>query len=114
MRQLTARLIFGAVLAMVAVWAAQIVWAAQGVPQRRPRPGDYPPWEVKVVQPYEISPARYRQVTERELNDVAIQGWELVGIAPYTYLNEERGKEKTMVTQTYPTYIFKRLRKEPN
>ena len=58
-------------------------------------------------------PARYRQVTEHDLNDLAFQGWDLVGIAPYTYLNEERGKEKTMVTQTYPAYIFKRLRKEP-
>jgi len=52
-------------------------------------------------------------VTERELNEVAYQGWELVGIAPCTSLNEERGKEKTMVTQTYPSYVFKGLRKDP-
>ena len=106
MRQLTARLLLGLVVAGVLLVAAQVL-----VP-RKARPGDYPAWEVKVVQPAEITPARYRQVTERELNDVAIQGWELVGIAPYTYLNEERGKEKTMVTQTYPSYVFKRLRKE--
>ncbi len=105
MRQLTARLLFGLALAVAILAAAQMV--------RKGRPRDYPAWEVKVVQPSEITPARYRQVTERELNDVADQGWELVGIAPYTYLNEERGKEKTMVTQTYPSYIFKRLRKEP-
>ncbi len=105
MRLLTARLLLMAALAAVILLAAQMA---------RPRKTDFPPWEVKVVQPLEISPARYRQVTERELNDLAYQGWELVGIAPYTYLNEERGKEKTMVTQTYPTYIFKRLRKEPN
>ena len=108
MRQLTARLLFGFGLAVVVLVAAQMV------PLRKGRSSDYPPWEVKVVQPYEISPARYRQVTERELNEVAVQGWELVGVAPYTYLNEERGQDRTMVTQTYPTYIFKRLRKEPN
>lgn len=105
MKQFTARLLLGLVLTMAVVAAAQVL--------RKGRPRDYPAWEVKVVQPVEVTPARYRQVTERELNDVADQGWELVGIAPYTYLNEERGKEKTMVTQTYPSYIFKRLRKEP-
>lgn len=106
MRHLTARLLLGTLVAVALLVGAQVL-----VP-RKARPSDYPPWEVKVVQPVEISPARYRQVTERELNDVAIQGWELVSVAPYTYLNEERGKEKTMVTQTYPTYVFKRLRKE--
>lgn len=104
MKPLTARLLVG--IAFAALLAAQML------PSRKARAGDYPAWEVKVIQPSEISPARYRQVTERELNDVALQGWELVGVAPYTYLNEERGKEKTMVTQTYPSYVFKRLRKE--
>ncbi len=107
MRQLTARVVFG-----LAIFGLVGLVTAQMLPPRRGRVRDYPAWEVKVVQPAEMTPARYRQVTERELNEVADQGWELVGLAPYTYLNEERGKEKTMVTQTYPSYVFKRLRKE--
>ncbi|MBY0506667.1 MAG: DUF4177 domain-containing protein [Bryobacteraceae bacterium] len=87
---------------------------AQTPQPRRKRSGDYPVWEVKVLQPVEVTPARYRQVTERELNDLAYEGWELVSMTPFTYLNEERGKEKTMVTQTYPSYVFKRQRKELN
>ncbi len=110
MRQLTARLLLVSAVGVMVLWAAQVT--TQVIPVKRSRPGDYPAWEVKVVQPVEISPARYRQVTEMELNQVALDGWELVGVSPYTYLNEERGRDRTMVTQTYPSYVFKRLRRE--
>jgi len=43
------------------------------------------------------------------------QGWELVGVTPFVYRNEERNNgemhgPKPVVTQTYPAYFFKRQR----
>ena len=82
--------------------------------QRRPGAGttDYPQWEFKALLPAEMSPARYRHVSDNEVHSLAAQGWELVSVAPYVYLNEERGPEgrKLAVTQTYSAFYFKRLR----
>ncbi len=98
--------------------ATALVWA-----QRRPSPDIVPPgrrdtshapWEFKAVFPLETSPARYRQVALSELDQISRDGWELVSVTPYVYLNEERGPDgrKAVVTQTYPAYFFKRPRKE--
>jgi len=69
-------------------------------------------WEITAVLPREISPARYAQVSEGELNRMAEEGWQLVSVAPYVLLNEERGPEdrRESVTQTYPAYYFQRSR----
>jgi hypothetical protein len=92
----------------MAVAAALILWA-----QQHDRPVT-PAYEVKSVLPRETSPAQYRQVDERELQGLAEQGWQLVGVVPYIYKNEERGTPdlapRPMVTQTYPAYFFQRLR----
>lgn len=69
------------------------------------------PFELKSVFPQEVSPGEFRQVDQRELERLAEQGWELVGVVPYVYRNEERGDPKTLrpvVTQTYPAYFLKR------
>lgn len=72
----------------------------------------YPAYEYRSVFPQEVTPARYRQVDAAELNRLALDGWELVSVTPYVYLNEERGPEggKQVATQVYPAYFFKRLR----
>ncbi len=69
-------------------------------------------WEVRTLLPREHAPARYTQVQKSEVDQLAAEGWELVAVTPYIYLNEERGQEgrKLIVTQTYPAYYFKRLR----
>jgi hypothetical protein len=73
-----------------------------------------PAFEVRALFPREVSPARYEQVDQRELQTLAEQGWELVSVEPFVYRNEERGGErvypKPTVTQTYPAYFFKRVR----
>jgi hypothetical protein len=76
------------------------------------RPAQYPIWEVKTLLPQERSPARYTQVQQYDVDRMAAEGWELVAVTPYVYLNEERGQEghKLMVTQTYQAYYFKRLK----
>ena len=74
-----------------------------------------PRWEYRQILPQETSPARYKQVEEWEVRAAANEGWELVGVSPFVYLNEERGAEgqpKRMVTQTYPGFYFKRLRRD--
>lgn len=74
-----------------------------------------PQWDVELVLPREISPARYRQVTDAELRRMTDQGWEPIGVTPYTLLNEERGPEgrKQAVTQVYPAYMFRRMVQRP-
>ncbi len=88
--------------------AAVLLWG------QRVRPADYAVYEVKSVFPHETSPAQYRQVQTSEIQSLTDQGWELVGVVPYIYKNEERGTPdlapRPMVTQTYPAYFFKRLR----
>ena len=58
-----------------------------------------------------MAPARHRQVDPWELTRLGIEGWELVGVTPYVYQNEERGPDgqKKVVTQVYPAYFFKKL-----
>ncbi len=81
---------------------------------QREAPPAYSPYEVKALFPHEVSPARFEQVDDRELQMLAGQGWELVSVMPYVYRNEERGSAnvtpRPMVTQTYPAYFFKRIR----
>ena len=86
--------------------AVVLAWAQRVTPKDQ--------YELKLVFPREISPARYEQVDARELQILADQGWELVSVMPYIYRNEERGTPemapRPMVTQTYPAYFFKRMK----
>jgi hypothetical protein len=99
----------GLLLSGIAVAAALILWAQE----QRERPVT-PAYEMKAVLPRETSPAQYQQADQRELQGLAEQGWQLVGVVPYVYKNEERGTPdlapRPMVTQTYPAYFFQRLR----
>jgi hypothetical protein len=99
------RIIAAAVLFLV---AAVFLWA-----QYRVVP-DSVHLEVRSVFPREVTPGKYEQVDQRNLQTLADQGWELVSVMPYVYRNEERGPElqgpKPVVTQTYPAYFFKRVR----
>lgn len=96
-------------LGILAIAVVVFAWAQRSPPQE---PKDV--YELKLVFPREIAPARYEQVEQRELQLLANQGWELVSVMPYIYRNEERGTPemtpRPMVTQTYPAYFFKRLR----
>lgn len=95
------------VLCLLAV-CALLLWAQRGRFYL-----ESAPFEVKQVFPREISPGRYQQVDARELQVLAEDGWELVSVTPYIYLNEERGPsnaQRPVVTQTYPAYFFKRLK----
>ena len=69
-----------------------------------------PAWEMKALLPQEVSPGRYIQVPNHDLDRMAAAGWQLVSVTAYVILNEERGPEgrKTAVTQTYPGYFFQR------
>ena len=73
----------------------------------------YAPLDVRSVFPREVSPGKYEQVSQAELQSLATQGWELVSVTPYIYRNEEHGPEipgpRPVVTQTYPAYFFKRI-----
>jgi len=74
------------------------------------------PFEVKLVFPKEVSPGKYQQVDARDLQALADDGWELVSVTPFVYLNEERGAttaQRPVVTQTYPAYFFKRVKAQP-
>jgi hypothetical protein len=95
----------------MAMAAAALVWAQQ---TRSPAPAAYVPYEVRSIFPRETSPAMYEQVSQQEIQSLAAQGWELVGVVPFVYRNEERGtasNNKPAVTQTYPAYFFKRARR---
>jgi hypothetical protein len=96
----------------VFLMAAIFLWA-QRDRVTSPVPG-YAPLEVRSVFPREVSPGKYEQVRQEELQSLATQGWELVSVMPYIYRNEEHGPElqgpKPVVTQTYPAYFFKRIR----
>jgi hypothetical protein len=89
---------------------AAIVLYAQ--PQREPT---RPAFEVMSVFPRETSPGQYAQVDAGRIQDLSSQGWELVGVTPFIYRNEEHPNgdfhgPKPVVTQAYPAYYFKRLR----
>jgi hypothetical protein len=92
-------------VSVLAVTACFLLWAQQS------RPTLHAPFEVKSGFPQETSPGEFRQVDPQELERLAEQGWELVGVTPYVYRNEERGdtrKLRPVVTQTYTAYFFKR------
>ena len=96
----------------VFLMAAIFLWAQRdriGQP-----PQGYVAFEVRSVFPREISPGKYEQVREAELQVLATQGWELVSVMPYIYRNEEHGPDmpgpRPIVTQTYPAYFFKRVK----
>jgi hypothetical protein len=94
----------------LAMAAAAFVWAQQ---TKSPAPA-YPQYELRSVFPRETSPALYEQVSQQEIQSLAAQGWELVSVVPFVYRNEERGialNNKPAVTQTYPAYFFKRVRR---
>ncbi|MDE3196231.1 MAG: hypothetical protein KGN84_07800 [Acidobacteriota bacterium] len=96
--------------ALLMVFAQRPPWIDQASPA-----AGRTPYEVLSVFPRESSPGEYAQVEQRELRSLAADGWELVGVTPYVYRNEEhrngemRGP-KPVVTQTYPAYFFKRMR----
>jgi hypothetical protein len=74
----------------------------------------YPPYEITSLFPLEYQPALYRQVDQLQLQALADTGWELVSVVPWVMKNEERGSEATnrpVVTQTYPAYFLKRIRR---
>ena len=75
-------------------------------------------FEVASAFPRETSPGQYAQVDPQELQRLSAEGWELVGVTPYIYRNEEHANgemhgPKPVVTQVYPAYFFKRLRSAP-
>jgi hypothetical protein len=95
---------------ILATAAVAMVLAQQ---TKTPAPA-YLPFEVRSVFPHEASPAMYEQVSQQEIQSLAAQGWELVSVVPYVYRNEERGtasNNKPAVTQTYPAYFFKRVKR---
>jgi hypothetical protein len=89
---------------------------AVGLLAQRGRYLEAAPYEVKSVFPREVSPGRYQQVEQRDLTLLAEEGWELVSVTPFVYLNEERGNDvrKPIVTQTYVAYYFKRVKMQGN
>ncbi|MCW5979909.1 MAG: hypothetical protein KIT09_17645 [Bryobacteraceae bacterium] len=72
-------------------------------------------WELKTLAPRETEPGRFVQVSEADLQRLAGDGWQLVGVTPHVIVNEERGPvgRKVAVTQTYPAYYFQRPRPTP-
>jgi hypothetical protein len=104
-------------IAMAALAGAAFLFSPAGFSQAFPPAGkraqEYPPWETKVLQPHEVRPAHYSQVTQREIDVAAADGWELVSVAPFVFLNEARGQARQdTVTQAYPAYYFKRSRRD--
>jgi hypothetical protein len=97
------------VIALLLLSAGALLFA-----QHRATQSDSPAWEVRSVFPREVSPAQYEQVHQHDLQTLADEGWELVGVTPFVYRNEERGgsdvNPKPVVTQTYPAYFFKRVK----
>lgn len=89
--------------------AGFILWS-----QQREQAPVYQSFEVYSAFPREVSPGIYAQVEQRQLQTLSEQGWELVGVTPYIYRNEEHPdgefRPKLVVTQTYPAYFFRRVR----
>jgi hypothetical protein len=98
---------------------ATVVLVAQQQTRSRPvSSGQYPQWEVKVLNPQEIAPGRFSQVRPYELDEMATEGWELVSMTTFVLRNEEhegaKGGERPIVTQAYMSYAFKRLKRDQN
>jgi hypothetical protein len=73
-----------------------------------------PPYETQALFPRETSPGQYQQVSEEAIQALAGAGWELVSVVQHVLKNEERGPGTTnrpLVTQAYPAYFFKRLKR---
>ncbi len=85
--------------------------------QKTPARPAFPAYDIQAVLPRELSPGRYEQVQQRELQVLASEGWDLVSVVPYVYRNEEHGGDgvnpKPVVMQTYPAYFFRRQRFVP-
>ena len=100
-----------ATLAVIAL-TAFLLFAQQ---QQQRDPAGHAAFEVTSVFPRETSPGQYAQVEADRLQNLAAQGWELVGVTPFIYRNEEHNNgdmhgPKPVVTQVYPAYFFKWLR----
>ena len=84
------------------------------VSAQRPTPPvrrvEYPYWEAKALAPREVKPAQYVQVSQRDIDSLGAEGWELVSVAPFVMSNEARGPGRDTVTQVYSAYHFKRIR----
>lgn len=103
-------------LTLAFLFAAALLFAQQQRPrQSSPPSGQYPQYEVKVLEPHEISAGRYHQVRPYELDELAADGWELVAMTNFVLRNEEHvgpKGERPMVTQAYQSYAFKRLKRD--
>jgi hypothetical protein len=101
-----------ALAVVLSALAAVFLWAQRERASGSAVVPDFVRLEMRSVFPREVTPGVYAQVDQRELQTLALQGWELVSVMPYVYRNEERGPEfhgpKPVVTQTYPAYFFKR------
>jgi hypothetical protein len=94
---------------------AALALAALALFAQQQRNSGAPVFEFASVLPHETSPGQYRQVENETLQSLTSQGWELVGVTPYIYRNEEHNNgemhgPKPVVTQVYPAYFFKRVR----
>ncbi len=96
------------ILFALALTTALLLYAQQ----QRGTCAPHAPFEVLSVFPHETPPGFYSKVDQRELQNQPEQGWELAGVTPYIYRNEDRGSNnpKAVVTQTYTAYFFKRYR----
>jgi len=100
---------------LILVLAALAALALMFAQQPRMLNPAHAPFEILSVFPRETSPGQFEQVDQSELRKAAEQGWELVGVTPFIYRNEEHNNgemhgPKPVVTQTYPAYFFKRPR----
>ena len=73
-----------------------------------------PPYETQALFPRETAPGAYQQVDPQQIQALSGAGWELVSVVQHVLKNEERGTERNnrpIVTQSYPAYFFKRLKR---
>jgi hypothetical protein len=96
------------ILALIGLAALALLFAQQGALNPA-----HAPFEMLSVFPRETSPGQFDQVDRSELRKLAEQGWELVGVTPFIYRNEEHKicemhGPKPVVTLTCPAYFFKR------
>lgn len=73
----------------------------------------YAPYELLSVFPEESAPGEFHQVDPAQLQSLSDQGWQLVSVSPYVYLNEEHVNgtpSAPLVTQVYQAYFFQRAR----
>lgn len=76
-----------------------------------------PPYDTQALFPRETTPGQYQQVDQNQVQALAAAGWELVSVVQFVLKNEERGtqaNDRPIVTQSYPAYFFRRLRRYGN